>query len=98
MLGRRSRLGLLWTRGAVPGGVAADDLVARKQRIAGWPGNARNAAVSTWGSFLWDHRPRPKALDGFASPNPTQAAPNLKYGKGRSPGARWREPRGSRRR
>jgi hypothetical protein len=56
MLGRRSRLGLLWARGAVPGGVAADDLVARKQRIAGRPGNARNAAVSTWDSFLWDHR------------------------------------------
>ena len=28
----------------------------------------------------------------------TQPAPNLKYGRGRSPGARWREPRGSRRR
>ena len=37
----------------VLGNLADDDLVARKQRLAPRPGDAGDAALSTWGSFLW---------------------------------------------
>ena len=66
-LERHLRLGLLWIRCPVPGSVADDGLVARKRRLAPWPGDAGDAALSTWGSFSLDHRPWLQAVDEFAS-------------------------------
>ena len=57
-LDRHFRLGFLWARGALLGGLAADDLAGHEQRIAVRPGNTRDAAVSNWRACLLDHRPR----------------------------------------
>ena len=72
---RHRRLDLLWARGALLGGLAADDLAGHEQRIAVRPGNAGDAAVSNWCACLLDHRPRAKTLDGFASASLMQPAP-----------------------
>ena len=72
---RHRRLGLLWARGALLGGLAADDLAGHEQRIAVRPGNAGDAAVSNWCACLLDRRPRAKTLDGFASASLMQQAP-----------------------
>lgn len=65
-LGRSSLLGLLWGRDTAPGGVAADDLVARQQRHTIRPGHTGNAAVPAWGYLLLDYRARTKTVDELA--------------------------------